>query len=109
MAEQIAANSLVDERATTGAMRRWFVVVRLLVVIVGGYAAASALVAGSARLLPIAGLPRSEAVVLASMLGFLFYLALLVWGFAQARLANLVLGLLLMGTIGIALMLVLGD
>lgn len=109
MAERIATGVLADGRVTTGAMRWWVVAVRLLIVIVGGYAAASALVAGSARLLPVLGLPRSEAVVLASILGFLLYLVVLVWGFSRPRLTNLVAGLMLTGGVGVVSMLALGN
>ena len=77
----------------------------MFVVIVGGYAATAALVAGVARVLPVAGLARSEAVALASMCGFVFYLALLIWGFSRRRLMRLVLGLALAGGFGLALML----
>lgn len=109
MAERITTDVLADGRLTTGAMRWWFVALRILVIIVGGYVTASALVAGSARILPLAGLVRSEAVALASMCGFLVYLGLLAWGFAQSRLINVILGLLLMATVGVALMLVPGG
>ncbi|MCP1999794.1 hypothetical protein [Nitrobacter winogradskyi] len=34
-------------------------------------------------------MPRSEAVVLASMLGFIIYLVLLLWSFAERRLWRL--------------------
>jgi len=109
MAERITTEAFVREPEATGAMNRWVVAVRLLVVIVGGYAAASALVAGSARLLPVLGLPRSEAVVLASILGFLLYLVVLVWGFSRPRLTNLVAGLMLTGGVGVVSMLTLGN
>lgn len=57
------------------------VAVRLLLVVGGGYAVSAGLVAlFAAILLPAAGLPRAEAVVIASMAGFPVYLAVLVWG-----------------------------
>jgi hypothetical protein len=83
-------------------------VLRLLILIVGGYAAASALVAGVARTLPMAGLARSEAVALASMCGFGVYLALLIWGFSRTQLMRLALGFALVGGFGLALMLAMG-
>jgi hypothetical protein len=104
MAERVSADTIVDRRDATGAWRWWQVAFYLLVLIVGGYAAASALVAGMARALPLAGLARSEAVALASMCGFVFYLALLIWGGAQRRIARLVIGLALAGGLGLALM-----
>ncbi len=68
------------------------VVVRIVLVVVGGYAVASGLVALIAAGLPLAaGIARNEAVVLASMLGFLFYLALLICGFSMQRLPRLFL------------------
>lgn len=66
------------------------IVVRLVAAIGGGYAVAAGLAALAAVALPAAGLMlRSEAVVLASMLAFLVYLALLIWAFADRRLARL--------------------
>lgn len=63
---------------------------RVVTAVLGGYAAASGLVALLAVGLPrLTGLARSEAVVLASMLGFLIYLALLIWGFSAQRLSRL--------------------
>jgi hypothetical protein len=109
MAEPAQANILTDHVNAAGAWRWWHVLLRLFVVIVGGYAAASALVAGAARALPITGLARSEAVLLASMCGFVVYLALLVWGFSRRRLVHLVLGLALTGGLGLALMLASGK
>lgn len=109
MAERISTNTLADEPEVIGARRRWLVALRLIVIIAGGYAAASALVAGIARVLPVTGLARSEAVALTSMCGFLFYLALLVWGFSRPRLATLVLGLSLAGGVGVVFMLAAGN
>lgn len=103
MTEATQANLLVEQRNVTSAPRWWHVVLRLIVLIFGGYAAASALVAGIARVLPVAGLARSEAVAMASMLGFVFYLVLLIWGFSCQRLTHLVLGFALAGGLGLAL------
>ncbi len=104
-----AQAGIPDRRYATGALRRWHVALRLAVVIVGGYAAASALVAGMARALPVTGLARSEAVVLASAGGFVFYLALLVWGFSRRRLTHLVPGMALAGGFGLALLMAIGN
>lgn len=66
------------------------IILRLIAVIGGGYAVSAGLAAFAAVGLPMAtALPRSEAVVLASMLAFLVYLALLIWGFAERRLGRL--------------------
>jgi hypothetical protein len=105
MAERVSTNSIADRRNATDTRRWWLVVLYLLVLIVGGYAAALTLVAGFARALPVLGLARSEAVVLASMCGFLFYLALLIWGTAQPRISRLALGLTMAGGLGLALLL----
>lgn len=104
MAEPTPTAALIDEHEVIGA-NRWLVVLRLLILIVGGYAATSALVAGTARVLPVTGLARSEAVALASMCGFGFYLALLIWGFSCSHLTRLLLGVTLAGGFGLALML----
>lgn len=76
------------------------ILLRLVVAVGGGYAVAAGLAALAAVALPAAGLMvRSEAVVLASMLAFLVYLALLIWAFADRRLARLCL---VMASAGIA-------
>lgn len=53
------------------------------------------LAAGSVALLAAGfhalGMARSEAVVLSAMLGFLIYLALLIWAFAEPRLWRIAL------------------
>ncbi|MDB5489480.1 MAG: hypothetical protein JWQ58_3195 [Reyranella sp.] len=70
------------------------VLVRLVAAVGGGYAVAAGLAALAAVALPAAKLmPRGEAVVLASMLAFLVYLALLIWAFADRRLARLCLAM----------------
>jgi Ca2+/Na+ antiporter len=81
----------------------WVLPGRLVLIVVGGYATASALVAGLTVTLSFAGLPRSEAVVLVSMLGFVIYLALLIWGFAERKLTRLTLGLALLCACGLVL------
>jgi lipopolysaccharide export LptBFGC system permease protein LptF len=61
---------------------------RLLLAIPGGYAlTAGAVALVTAVLAPV--MPRSEAFVLAAMLGFLLYLGILLWAFAEQRLARL--------------------
>lgn len=65
------------------------VLVRVVLAMLGGYAAAAGIVAALSVTLPFTGLPRSEGVALASMLGFIVYLLLLLWGFAERRLWRL--------------------
>lgn len=103
MARRISTRGLADPGKATAAWRRWLIVVRLFVLIAGGYAASSALVAGAVPALVRAGLERSEAVVLASMCGIGFYLALLIWGFSQMQLTRLALGLTFAGGAGLLL------
>ena len=66
----------------------WRVAQRLLLAIVGGYF----LAAGIAALMALAVshvMPPSDAGTLMAMLAFVIYLALLLWGFAEQRLARL--------------------
>lgn len=66
---------------------------RVLVVAGAGYACTTAMVALSALLLSqVFGMARSEAVVLAAMSGIVLYLGILLWGFAEQRLALLLGG-----------------
>ena len=62
--------------------------VRLALVAVGGYWVVAGVASAAAAALSLL-LDRSEAVVLMAMLAFLVYLALLIWGFAERRLARL--------------------
>lgn len=74
------------------------IAVRVVAAVAGGYAVASGLAALAAVALPAARLmARSEAVVLASMLAFPVYLALLIWAFADRRLGRLCLALAVAG------------
>lgn len=62
---------------------------RLLAAVGAGYACTAAAVALATRILTLAfGLARSEAVILAAMAGFPFYLAVLLWAFAEPRLTR---------------------
>lgn len=85
--------------------RAWInVLARVVFVVAGGYAAAAGIVAALSVTLPFTGLPDSEGVAFASMLGFVVYLLLLLWGFAEPRLWRLgfVLALLAGGGFGFA-------
>ena len=57
--------------------------------VLGGYALSAAAVALMVGLFMQVGLVRSEAVVLSSMLGFVFYLAVLIWAFSVRSLGKL--------------------
>ncbi|MFZ5781184.1 MAG: hypothetical protein ACOY4R_13400 [Pseudomonadota bacterium] len=75
------------------------IVLRLVAAILGGYAVSAGLAALAAVVLPAVTLmPRSEAVVLSSMMAFLVYLALLIWAFAERRLVRLWLIMAVAGT-----------
>jgi hypothetical protein len=74
------------------------IVLRLLAAIGGGYAVAAGLASLTAVILFVTGgLPRSEAVILASMLAFVIYLVLLLWAFAERSLLRLCLMLTVTG------------
>lgn len=62
---------------------------RILGTVFGGYALTALTVAGMAGALARLGMARSEAVVLAAMLGFVAYLVLLLWGFSVRSVARL--------------------
>jgi hypothetical protein len=76
-----------------GAARIVRVSLRLLGVVFGGYALTALTVAWAGAALARLGMARSEAVVLAAMLGFVAYLALLLWGFSVKRVTRLWLAL----------------
>jgi len=60
---------------------------RLVAAIGGGYVGTVALAsAGALLLVRLGGMPRSEAVTLAAMLGFILYLVLLLWAISEPRL-----------------------
>ncbi|MEM1096270.1 MAG: iron uptake protein [Bacteroidota bacterium] len=62
---------------------------RVLLAVVGGYLLTEAVVSLLAAMLAAVGMVRSEAVVLSMMLGFVIYLLLLLWAFAERRLLRL--------------------
>ena len=83
-----------------GARQAIPVIVRLVAAIGGGYAVAAGRAARAARVLPVmTAMPPREAVVLASMLAFLVYLGLLIWGFAEPSLVRLCLILAAVGVV----------
>ncbi len=54
----------------------------MLAAVAGGYGLTALAVVAAGALMVRAGMARSEAVVLAAMLGFLGYLGLLLWAFS---------------------------
>ncbi|WP_143421425.1 hypothetical protein [Halovibrio salipaludis] len=76
--------------STSGGMAQGWLrtVQRIGLAVAGGYGFSLAAVVLLAWLLS-AVLPRSEAVVLAAMLGFLVYLGVSLWAFAEQRLLTL--------------------
>lgn len=62
---------------------------RIAGAVLGGYALSALLVALLAAVLVRFGMAKGEAVVSASMAGFLIYLALLVWAFSCVKLRTL--------------------
>jgi hypothetical protein len=73
---------------------------RIIAAVGAGYAATVGLVALFGILLALLpGMVRSEAILLTSMIGFPGYAAIIVWGFAERRLARV---WTLLGTVAIA-------
>ena len=68
-------------------------VLRLLGAVFGGYALTALTVATAGAVLARLGMVRSEAVVLAAMLGFVVYLVLLLWAFSVKSTIRLCLAL----------------
>lgn len=62
---------------------------RVVAAVGGGYALSAAAVPLAAQLLMHAGMARGEATVLCMMLGFVFYLLVLLWAFRVRSLARL--------------------
>lgn len=63
---------------------------RITLAIVGGYVGTSAIIAALAVIAVAAGgMERSEAATLTSMLGFLIYLAVIIWAFADPALLRI--------------------
>lgn len=81
----------VSERATGSLPARPALAraLRVLGAIGGGYALSALTVIAGGAVLARCGMVRSEAVVLASMLGFVLYLVLLLWAFCVRSLARL--------------------
>ncbi|EKU79683.1 hypothetical protein ABIB42_003775 [Massilia sp. UYP32] len=61
---------------------------RIAGAVAGGYLLTALTVIAAGAVLARFGMARSEAVALSSMLGFVFYLALLVWAFTVRSIAR---------------------
>ena len=81
------------------------VLTRVVLIIVGGYAASAGFVATLSALLPMLGFVRSEAVILGSMLAFVLYVTLVLWGFATHRSWRFLLTLVLLTGCGLVVFL----
>lgn len=103
MAKQVAAKGGTRSPAVDPSARAWAISLRLLVAIGGGYVASSVLVAGFARALAPLGLARSDGVMMASMLGVVIYLLVLLLGFSRRRVMHFVIDLLLIAGLGLVL------
>ena len=67
---------------------------RIALAIVGGYVGASAIIAALAMIaVTMVGMERSEAATLGSMLGFVIYLGVMIWSFAEPALIRITLWL----------------
>ena len=90
-----------------GPSRSWRIAQRLALAILGGYVAAAGLAALAVPALARAMAP-SDAGTLMAMLAFPLYLVLLLWAFAERRLARLWILLGLGGPLALGLSAVLG-
>ncbi len=79
------------------------VVLRVFVIVFGAYAASAALVAAGVAALILAGLNKSDAFTICSILGFLLYVGLALWAAATPRLGRLVVAFLLITAVGTAI------
>jgi len=67
---------------------------RTALAIVGGYLGTSAIIAALAMIaVAMVGMERSEAATLGSMLGFVIYLGVMIWSFAEPALIRVTLWL----------------
>lgn len=71
----------VGDRRDHRGVRTLRIGLRVLGAVAGGYALTALAVAALGMVMAQLGMARAEAVTLAAMLGFVIYLALLLWGF----------------------------
>jgi len=79
------------------------VVVRVLAIVFGAYAASAAVVAAGVAGLILAGVNKSDAFTVCSILGFLLYVGLAIWAAAARRLVPMVGTLLFVTAVGTAI------
>ncbi len=96
MAKAVSASS----SAPVGAGK---VIVRVLAMVLGAYAASAAVVAAGVAGLILAGVNRSDAFTVCSILGFLLYVGLALWAAAARRLVPMIVALLLVTAVGTAI------
>lgn len=58
---------------------------RVIAIVLGGYSLTTALSALTGLVLVALGIPLSDAMLTTVLLGFVFYVALMMWGFADRR------------------------
>ncbi len=81
---------------------------RVIGAVGGGYAFSAALVALASTALPLlTRMPRSEAVLLSSLMGFIVYLIALIWAFAERNMVRVWAVFLGVGGLALALTLLL--
>jgi hypothetical protein len=82
---------------------------RTALAIVGGYLGTSAIIAALAMIaVAMVGMERSEAATLGSMLGFVIYLGVMIWSFAEPALIRVTLWLGAVTALSLTLILLLG-
>jgi hypothetical protein len=82
---------------------------RTALAIVGGYLGTSAIIAALSMIaVAMMGMERSEAATLGSMLGFVVYLGVMIWSFAEPALIRVALWLGAVTTLSMALVFLLG-
>lgn len=90
----IAVRSAVRDRGDHRRARTLRIVLRVLGAVAGGYALTALAVAALGAVMTQLGMARAEAVTLAAMLGFVIYLALLLWGYSVKSVTRLWLTLM---------------
>ncbi|WP_445219478.1 hypothetical protein ACKWRH_04440 [Bradyrhizobium sp. Pa8] len=83
---------------------------RTALAIVGGYLGTSAIIAALAMIaVAMVGMERSEAATLGSMLGFVIYLGVMIWSFAEPALIRVTLWLGAVTALSLTLILLLSQ
>lgn len=85
----VALRSGVGNQRDHRGARTLRITLRVLGAVAGGYALGALAVVALGRGLTQLGMARAEAVTLAAMLGFVIYLALLLWGFSVKSVTRL--------------------